>query len=183
MRSLLPIVHIAKIASIFGKNGELAIRLYDTFCGEPNFEEPFFVDIDGLEVPLFLKTFSRKGNNKAVVVFEDIDNEFRASELLGRELYAYPDVNESDDDDDDDEEVYFEDVIGYSFIDNKLSVKGVVSDFIDNQFNPLLVVTTDDEVEVLIPVSMDNIIEDIDKKNRLVELNIPLEIFELYVNE
>ena len=47
---------------------------------------PFFVEIDGLDVPFYCSRFERRGQTGAVAAFEDMDNERRASELLGREF-------------------------------------------------------------------------------------------------
>ena len=87
---------IAKVTKLFGNDGQLVLRLTDSFPDEVEMEEPLFVDMDGLEVPLFLSSFRRNGVGKAVVAFDDFDNDYRASELVGRELYAYGEPDADD---------------------------------------------------------------------------------------
>ncbi|HIS33410.1 MAG TPA: 16S rRNA processing protein RimM [Candidatus Avirikenella pullistercoris] len=162
---------IAKISKIFGTKGEVAMRLYDVFPDNPNLEEPLFIDIDGLEVPLFFHAFVRKGNNKAIARFDDIDNEYRAQELIGKELYIYVQ-------DEEDGELYYEDMAGFSLTDIRSGKKGIITEYIDYQDNPLFKVLFG-EIEVLVPVA-DDIIEEIDEEQRSVKASLPDGLLELY---
>ena len=70
---------------------------------------PFFIEIDGLDVPFYCSRFERRGQTGAVAAFEDMDNERRASELLGREFRIETASEEEDDD-----EFYLEDLVGFA---------------------------------------------------------------------
>ena len=162
---------IAKVTKLFGNDGQLVLRLTDSFPDEVEMEEPLFVDMDGLEVPLFLSSFRRNGVGKAVVAFDDFDNDYRASELVGRELYAYgePDA---------DDELYWEDMDGYTFIDLVSGMSGTIVCFHDYSDNPLVEVSFSG-TNVLVPVS-DDIISSVDDEAHTEEANLPDGLINLY---
>lgn len=162
---------IAKVTKLFGNDGQLVLRLSDIFPDEVEMEEPLFVDMDGLEVPLFLSSFRRNGVGKAVATFDDFDNDYRASELVGRELYAYGEP-------DDDDQLYWEDMDGYTFIDLASGMSGTIVSFHDHSENPLLEVNFSG-TDVLVPVS-DDIISSVDDEARIVEANLPDGLINLY---
>ena len=154
---------IAKVTKLFGGDGLLSLRLSADF--------PDRVNIDGLEVPLFISSFKPAGNAKAVVSFDDLDNDRRASELVGRDIYIYvePDI---------DDELYWEDMDGYTFIDLVSGMSGTIEGFRDYTDNPLVEVDFSG-VEVLVPVS-DEIIVSVDDRARIVEANLPEGLINLY---
>ncbi len=169
------VLPIARIVRLFGKEGELFVRLYDNFCDEPDWEEPFFVDIDGLEVPLFLSSFARKGNGKAVVSFDDIDNEYRAGELVGKELYTYVETENDKTD-----ELYYEDLIGYRFTETTGKYSGIIVQYEEHGDNPLFTVSIHG-TEAMIPAA-EELIENIDSESRTIEMNLPEGLIELYLS-
>ena len=125
-----------RVVKLFGIKGELIVNLYDDFPDDFDTEEPVFVKIDSLPVPLFFEKFTRRGNSGALVVFEDMDTRARAAELVGREFYVEKPEAEREDG-----EFYMEDLIGFkACFDGGLT--GRITDFLDNGTNPLL------EVEV-----------------------------------
>ena len=162
-----------RVAKTFGLNGELAVTLYEPFTYETN-EEPVYVQIDDIWTPLFFHSFRPRGKNKATVVFEDLDTEYRASELVGREFYLFAEPEERDPDDD---ELYLEDLTGYAVRFEGHENTGTITGFIESEFNPLFEIDLDGE-EVLIPAADDFIVE-ISQKQRLVTMNIPDGLLEL----
>ena len=162
---------VAKVTKLFGSDGTLMLRLTDSFPEELETEEPLFVEIDGLEVPLFISSLRRNGNDKAVVAFDDFDNDYRASELIGRQLYAYVEP-------DTDDELYWEDMEGYTFIDLSSGMSGSIVRFHDYSDNPIVEVDFSG-TNVLVPVS-DNIISSVDDRARIVEANLPDGLINLY---
>ena len=86
-----------RVAKLFGIKGELIVELYDGFPDDFEMEEPVFVNIDSLPVPLFFEKFSRRGNSGALVVFADMDTRARAAELVGREFYIEEPERERED--------------------------------------------------------------------------------------
>lgn len=161
MAELLP---IGKIGKVFGAKGELTLVLYDTFPESVNFEEPVYVDVDSLTVPLFFDRFEPRGRSGATAQFADIDTERRASELVGKEFSMRVER------DGDDEEFYMEDLVGF-VAEVGADIEGVVIDYIDSEMNPLFEIEIDGR-EVLIP-AVDDFVEEIDVEGRRVVFCLP----------
>lgn len=162
-----------RIAKTFGLNGELVITLYDEFTYE-NKGEPVYVSIDNIWTPFFFRSFRPRGKNKAVVVFDDMDTEYRALELVGKEffLFAQPVREEVAD-----EELYLEDLINYSVVIRGTGEKGRIVGFIESEFNPLFELELEGG-EVLIPAA-DDFIVSIDERKRILTLDIPEGLLDL----
>ncbi|MDR2890610.1 MAG: hypothetical protein LBV18_03270 [Alistipes sp.] len=114
-------VTAGRVSGLFGAKGEVSLVLYDDFPREINMEEPVFVKIDSLTVPLFFTIFARRGRKGATAMFDDIDSAGRAAELVGLEFSIRQNVahaggaaGESDDATPDGDELYFEDLVGWS---------------------------------------------------------------------
>ena len=165
---------VGKITKLFGSNGELQVKLYDIFPEDFQLTEPLFVEIDELMVPLFCEFFERRGQSSSVIKFTDIDNDYRAQELIGREIM----LPFEDDESEDDGNIYFEDLVGFDVtIDEVYS--GKIDDFIEGE-NPLLRILVEDK-EVLIPAVAD-FVDDIDTKGRKVVMSVPRGLLELYLS-
>jgi 16S rRNA processing protein RimM len=165
---------VGRVSKTFGLNGELVLNLYDTFPFEDPIGESVYVEIDGIRTPFFFASFRRRGQSKAVAVFDDLESEYRASELVGREFFAVAgeEIDESDDD-----EIYLEDLIGYTVHIQGYKSTGEITGFIDSEFNPLFEVAWQD-TEVLIPAA-DDFIAGIDEKKNILTLDLPEGLLEL----
>jgi 16S rRNA processing protein RimM len=155
-----------RVGRIFGVKGELMVTLYDVFPREVNMEEPVFVKIDSLTVPLFFNKFERRGQKGAVVRFDDIDTEERAAELVGLEFS----IRQRGEDETSDDELYIEDLVGWD-IEFDTGQVGRITGFVDSDYNPLLEVEVGGEQE-LIPAADDFIVE-IDEVRRRVIFSLP----------
>ena len=174
---------VAKVGKSFGTHGELTINLYDTFPSDFTIEEPLFVYIDKLVVPLFFDSFERRGQRGAVGAFADLDTPYRAAELIGKELYMglteeilgiEPDTDDTDDDDD---ELYLEDMVGYEATFEGSELSGQIVDFEDSEWNPLFIIEVDGK-EVMIPAADDFIVE-FSVENKWVRLSLPEGLLDL----
>jgi 16S rRNA processing protein RimM len=74
----------AKIQKTYGSEGELLLLPADD--AQWTMQQPFFVSIDGLRTPFFIKKM-RKLSAKIVAVFENMESAELAQTLAGRELY------------------------------------------------------------------------------------------------
>ena len=132
-------------------------------------EEPLFIRVDELAVPLFCSSFERRGQSSAVVNFDDIDTERRAEEwLVGREIFV--EEEESDDD-----EFYMEDLIGFKAIVGRQ--RGEVIDYYDSEANPLFEIAIGDK-QHLIP-AQEEFIAHIDFDKRAIKFVLPEGLLEL----
>ena len=139
-------IAVGRIGRLFGTDGGVMITLYASFPDDYSHEEPLFVEIDKLAVPLFVSTFERRGQSGAVVHFDDIDTARRAEDfLVGREIF----IKESEEERDDDE-FYMEDLIGFRVLIGKQ--RGELTDYYDSEANPLFEITLDGK-QHLIPAA------------------------------
>ena len=163
-------IAVGRIGRLFGTDGGVMITLYASFPDNFQNEEPLFVIIDKLAVPIFCSHFERRGQSGAVVHFDDIDTQRRAEEfLVGREIF----IQEGDEVEDD--EFYMEDLIGFTAIVGKR--RGEISDYYDSEANPLFEITLDRK-EHLIP-AQEEFIAQIDFDNRKIKFILPEGLLEL----
>jgi 16S rRNA processing protein RimM len=157
-------IAVGRIGRLFGTDGGVMVSLYASFPDDYTIEEPLFVVIDGLAVPLFSSSFERRGQAGAVVHFDDIDTEYRAENyLVGREIFIEEDDEESDD------EFYMEDLIGFKVSVGKL--RGELTDYYDSEANPLFEVVIDGK-EHLIP-AQEEFIAQIDFDKQTIKFVLP----------
>ena len=171
---------VARVAKLFGREGELSLTLFDTFPDIYPLSEPLFVEIDGLAVPLFFEHFNRRGKNGATVRFADIDTQRRASELIGHELYLSdsPLADPDDEEEEDEDEIYLEDLVGYEALLGS-GHRGIIEEFIDSD-NPLFRLSVDGQ-EALIP-AVDAFIAEIDTDAHTLTFDLPEGLLELYLS-
>jgi 16S rRNA processing protein RimM len=169
---------VAKVGKSFGTHGELTINLYDTFPSDFTIEEPLFVFIDKLAVPLFFDSFERRGQRGAVGAFADLDTPYRAAELIGKELFMGLEEEllglepEGEDEYDDDGELYLEDMVGYkTTFEGVEGIEGEIVDFEDSEWNPLFIINLGGK-EVMIPAADDFIVE-FSIENKTVHFALP----------
>ena len=173
MGNLLP---VGKVNKLFGRKGEVAITLYNTFPDNFSKEEPLLVEIDSLTVPLFFSSFERRGVSGAIVAFDDLDTPERATELIGRELSIEIEAEEADDD-----EFYMEDLIGFvaEVVDEQGTrvAEGRVTDYYDSEANPLFGLELGSR-EVLVP-AVEEFIVQIDFEGERIVFLLPEGLMEL----
>lgn len=169
---------VARVAKIFGREGELSLNLFDTFPRDYRTSEPLFVNIDGLAVPLFCEHFSRRGQSGATVLFGDIDTQRRAGELVGHELYRQDNSAPETDDELDGDEIYLDDLVGFRATLGEGS-QGTIEEFVDGE-NPLFRLSVDGR-EAWIP-AVDAFMAEIDIQDRTVAFELPEGLLDLYLS-
>ena len=163
-------IAVGRIGRIFGNDGGVMVTLYANFPDDFSTQEPLFVVIDKLAVPIFCSSFERRGQSGAIISFDDIDNVRRAEEfLVGREIFI------ADEESDDDDEFYMEDLIGFTVsVDGR---KGTLTDYYDSEANPLFEISLDGK-EHLIPAA-EEFIAHIDFDKRSIKFILPDGLLEL----
>ena len=160
---------VGRITKLFGAEGEVNVNLYTDFPDDFSEEQPLFTIVDSLVVPLFCDSFSRRGKGSATVRFADIDSTKRAELIMGNEIF----IEEPETADD---EFTFEDLIGFTV---KISRrKGTITDFYDNEYNPLFEITLSDGTTHLIPAA-EEFITAIDFEQEQMRLSLPEGLLEL----
>ena len=153
---------VGRITKLFGAEGEVNVNLYATFPDNFTEEQPLFTIVDSLVVPLICESFSRRGHSSATVRYADIDTTKRAELIMGNEIF----VEQTDADDD---EFTFDDLIGFTVKIGRR--KGTITDFYDNDINPLFEITLSDGTH-LIPAA-EEFIAAIDFEQEVIKLVLP----------
>ncbi len=165
-------IAVGKITKLYGKAGELIVRLYDEFpYSDETYDDPFYVVLNGITTPIFIGSFAQQGKQKAVVEFDDFDNELRAQELVGLEIMAEIEGVDSDN-------FSLEMLVGYALNDKRSGKSGIITGFIDNPNNPLFEVDIDG-VEIYVP-AVEDIVLMIDTDSEYVDVNLPEGLLDLY---
>jgi 16S rRNA processing protein RimM len=168
------LIPIGKLHKTFGAQGELLLALYGD-SPELSQKTPVFINVDGLNVPFYLKSIAAK-NGRFVVVFDDMEREALAQELVGKEVFvektevhkaaASPAESEL--------------LVGYTFEDATFGIIGKLVRRFDYPGNPVLQLATEQGREVLIPDNPRFIIA-VSKKKKIVSVSLPEGLLEVYL--
>ena len=167
--------YLGKIAKKFSFKGEVLIYL-DT--DEPEMYEDLesvFVEFNKNLVPFFIENSQLHKNDFLKVRFEDVNNEEKADELIGREVYLplsmLPKLEGN--------KFYYHEVIDFDVIDKRLGNIGKIVSINDSAAQPLFEIEKDG-IEILIPMIDDFIIE-VNRNNKSIILNTPEGLVDLYL--
>ena len=130
--------------------------------------------LDELTVPLFISRFTPKGQNKALMLFDDIDNAYRAKDLIGHELL----LPTGDADEEEDDRIWLDDLTGFRFTDERSGRSGSITGFTDDPNNPLFIAELDG-TELYIP-AQDDLIREIDPDKQEITFILPDGLIRLY---
>lgn len=165
---------IGFIRKTHGVHGELILEF------EPHFEysieaaERFFVELDGLLVPFFLKDegLRFKAGNSAILTFNLVDTEKYAKRLVGNSVYLYQ--TEIIDEPEQSLESQFE---NYLLIDETLGEIGNISQVDDYAGNIVITVGYKGN-DILIPYNEDLLVE-VNKAQKSIKLKLPEGLIEI----
>jgi 16S rRNA processing protein RimM len=151
-----------------GINGEIAMAFSDDVFDRTDADYVVLL-IDGIFVPFFIEEYRFKGAETALMKLCDIDSAEKARELTGVEVYFPKSLSDGQED----EVVTWEDIVGFSLInDDDEATVGSITDVDDSTANVLFTVKTNDGREVLVPAS-EELITAVDNENRIIKMTIP----------
>lgn len=158
---------IAKVSKSDGTDGAVILSFLSMAPEDLEISEPVFVFFDGLPVPFFVESLSRRGSSRAVVHLTDIRSFEDAEELVGREVYA---EGSSADDEDEDLVGWTVKVVrgGETLLPEAL---GTVTGFLDIPSNPCIEVDTK-KGAVVIPLHEDFIVS-VDPDGKVLAMSLP----------
>ena len=177
---------IAQVLKSNGTDGELVMGFREIAPEDINLNEPVFIVFDGLPVPFFIESFTKRGNTKALVRLTDISSMEDVEEIAGKAVYVEEDtLGELSL-----EEDGFEALVGWMLLtpeipdqvgddettvgdteDGTLYEVGEITDFIDIPNNPCIEVDTKNGA-VMIPLHEDLILS-VDPENMEIIMQIP----------
>ena len=170
---------IAQVLKSNGTDGELVMGFREIAPEDINLNEPVFIVFDGLPVPFFIESFTKRGNTKALVRLTDICSMEDVEEIAGKAVYieegALPEMTIEEDG--------YAALIGWmvltpedaSDMDSDIYEVGEITDFIDIPNNPCIEVETENGA-VMIPLHEDLILS-VDPENQEIIMQIPAGLF------
>ena len=161
---------IGIIGKAHGVKGELSIQIDDDVFDRVD-AEYLVLKLDGIFVPFFMEEYRFKSDSVALVKFEGVDTQERARELTGVEVYFPRELAEQDEE----AELSYAALVGYTLIDNNSGKPVGIIAYVDEQTINIMFELEDGR---LIPAS-EELIVDVDQKNRTITLDIPEGILDL----
>ena len=185
---------VAQVLKSNGTDGELVMGFREIAPEDINLNEPVFIVFDGLPVPFFIESFTKRGNSKALVRLTDICSMEDVEEIAGKAVYIEEDnlpemsleedgyaaligwillTPEIPDQVGDDVETVGDDVEDASLpaLTGNLYEVGEITDFIDIPNNPCIEVETESGA-VMIPLHEDLILS-VDPEYQEIIMQIP----------
>ena len=163
---------VAQVLKSNGTDGELVLGFRDIAPEDINLEEPVFIVFDGLPVPFFIESFSKRGNTKALVHLTDVCSMEDVEEIAGKAVYitsdSIPEMTLEEDG--------YAALVGWMVLtptedgDGLIEV-GEIADFMDIPNNPCLAVETVNG-EVILPLHEDFILS-LDPEYQEIIMQIP----------
>ncbi len=167
--------YLGKIVKKYSFKGELLVKL-DT--DDPKIYtkmESVFVEKNKNLVPFFIERSSLHKSELLRVKFEDIDGDEDADPLLRCDLYLplefLPKLTGN--------KFYFHEIIGYVVEDINFGKVGVITGVNDSTSQALFEIDRDGK-EILIPL-IDDFIKNVDKENKIMQLEVPKGLIEIYL--
>ena len=82
---------IAQVLKSNGTDGELVLGFREIAPEDINLKEPVFIFFDGLPVPFFIESFTKRGQSKALVHLTGISSMEDVEEISGKAVYVESD--------------------------------------------------------------------------------------------
>ena len=163
------VYRIGRLGKAHGVKGEVSFQFEDDIFDRMD-ADYLVLDMDGILVPFFMEEYRFRSDSLALVKFCDVNSQERASELTGCDVFFPRALVEEDD-----EQLSLASLVGFDIVeaDNNKKV-GVIAAIDDSTANVLFEL----EDGRLIPAT-DNLITDINTKERTIKMEIPKGLLEL----
>ena len=163
------VYRIGRLGKAHGVKGEVSFQFEDDIFDRMD-ADYLVLDMDGILVPFFMEEYRFRSDSLALVKFCDVNSQERASELTGCDVFFPRALAEEDD-----EQLSLASLVGFDIVeaDNNKKV-GVIAAIDDSTANVLFEL----ENGRLIPAT-DNLITDINTKERTIKMEIPEGLLEL----
>lgn len=160
-------LQVAQVLKSNGTDGELVLGFREIAPEDINLDEPVFIIFDGLPVPFFIETFTKRGNTKALVRLTDINSMEDVEEIAGKAVYveedSLPELSLEEDG--------YQALVGWTVLNGNLIEVGTITDFMDIPNNPCIEVETENGA-VILPLHEDFILS-VDPEYQEIIMQIP----------
>ena len=173
---------VAQVLKSNGTDGELVLGFREIAPEDINLQEPVFIVFDGLPVPFYIESFTKRGNTKALVHLTGICSMEDVEEIAGKAVYIeddqLPEMSIEEDG--------FAALVGWTLLtpaddfstalemtedEPALIEVGEITDFLDIPKNPCIEVETENGA-VMIPLHEDLILS-VDPEYQEIIMQIP----------
>ncbi|MBE0662591.1 MAG: 16S rRNA processing protein RimM [Bacteroidales bacterium] len=167
--------YLGKILKPIGLDGHLLMFLDVDDASNYQNLDAIFASIGGNLIPFLIEEINLRPGKQAQVKFQDIDSIDQTDLLTGASVYlpiaALPGLGEN--------QFYYHEIIGFNVIDKNFGELGEIEKVLDYPLQALLQVMHGDK-EILIPVA-DEIISKVDKQQRVIHIDAPEGLIEMYL--
>jgi 16S rRNA processing protein RimM len=163
---------LGRITKLSGYEGAVAVKLEKIFTENIPQMESVFLEIEGRPVPFFISEMEYSGADILKLSFEGYNSIEKVSEFTGCNVFLTDSAISKD------KIPESQNLIGYLVTDHENSEIGSISEIIANNGQWLLNVISSDRKKFLIPFH-EHFIVRIDKKEKLVVMNIPDGLLEI----
>lgn len=168
------VYRIGTIGKSHGVKGEVSFRFDDDVFDRVD-ADYLVLDIDGILVPFFIEEYRFRGNETAIVKFEDVDSQDGARALTGSEVFFPHSLADSSQTG----EMSLPELVGYTVVDaSDGNDIGTLCGIDDTTVNMLFVISASDGREILVPVNPDWI-DEVDSGRRRIVMMMPPGLLEL----
>ena len=163
---------VAQVLKSNGTDGELVMGFREIAPEDINLKEPVFIVFDGLPVPFYIESFTKRGNTKALVRLTGIGSMEDVEEITGKAVYIeedqLPEMSLEDDG--------YAALVGWMLLtpaedEEALIEVGEITDFLDIPKNPCIEVETENGA-VMIPLHEDFFLS-VDPEYQEIIMQIP----------
>ena len=167
--------YLGKIVKKYSFKGELLVKL-DTDDPQQFIEmESVFVEQHNNLIPFFIEHSSLHKSELLRVKFEEVTSEADANALLGAALYlpleALPKLTGN--------QFYYHEIIGFKVTDTLFGEVGIITSVNDSTAQALFEIDRNGK-EILIPIN-DQFILKVDRSKKIIHLDVPEGLIELYL--
>lgn len=165
---------LGTISRSHGLKGAFKVNVYAKGVPELEEGEPVFIRLQGGPVPFFVEECSMSSAEKMVLKVEDVNSLEAADKLAGSEILL--EASRFDDSAPDTSE----ELLGFTVNDAEKGNIGTVSGFMDSPQHPILEVAFEDKT-ILIPW-VEEIIKEVEVEKKVVSIEAPDGLIDLYIN-
>ena len=168
---------LGKIVKKYSFKGEVLVKL-DT--DEPDIYdglESVFIDLRGNLIPFFIEHAQLHKSELLRIRFEDVNTEEDADAILKSDLYLPLEFLPKLEGD----KFYFHEIIGFTVKDTNFGDVGIITGINDTTAQALFEIDRNG-IEILIPMN-DHFIQKVDKENKVILVETPEGLIDLYLEE
>lgn len=172
-------VNIGHTRKAHGLTGELKFAIEEQYLEDFMKNERIFLSIKGSKIPYFIANVRGKG--ELIVLLEDVDNRTTAEALQSKEIFLREQDILTDKEREfemPDDSLEYEGLIGFMIMDKTIGEVGLIDEVLEMPQQEMAFLRYKGH-EVLIPLNKQLILE-IDENKRLVTMDLPEGLLEIY---